>query len=121
VGLADAGDLMPIELSAAMKKRTSLARALVLEPGVVVCDDPDRGLDGVRSVLVGRLLAERHRRVGGTMVIATRDAELARRVADHVAVLSDGKILASGPRESVLDCDDPRVQRVLAGQVPAAT
>jgi len=115
VGLAGAGARMPIELSRAMKKRVSLARALVLKPGIVVCDEPDRGIDGVRSALMGRLLAERHRRVGGTMVIATQDGALARTVADHVAVLWEGKLLASGPREAMVRCDDPVVQRVLAG------
>jgi len=119
VGLAEAAGLMPMQLSAAMKKRASLARALVLEPGIVVCDDPDSGLDAVRSALVGRLLAERQCRVGGTMVIATRDVDLARRAADHISVLADGRIVASGPREEVLACDDPAVQQVLAGKVQA--
>jgi phospholipid/cholesterol/gamma-HCH transport system ATP-binding protein len=120
VGLAESAARMPLDLSAAMKKRASLARALVLEPGIVVCDEPDRGLDGIRSTLMVRVLAERHSRVGGTMVIATRDGDLAR-LGDHVSVLWDGRVLVSGTPEAVFDCDDPLVQRALAGdKVPDA-
>ncbi len=115
VGLLSAADQMPGELSGGMRKRAGLARALVLEPGILLCDEPDSGLDPVRTRLLGELILERQAEIGGAIVVVTHDIELARLISDHVAVLGNGQILASGPREEVWETDDAFVRQFLDG------
>jgi ABC-type transporter Mla maintaining outer membrane lipid asymmetry ATPase subunit MlaF len=117
VGLADAAPKFPSELSGGMKKRAGLARSLVLDPGLVLCDEPDSGLDPVRTALLGELLVQRHAELGGTMVIVTHDIALARLVSDHMSVLWHGQIVESGPAEEVFESRDPFVRQFLAGEV----
>jgi phospholipid/cholesterol/gamma-HCH transport system ATP-binding protein len=115
VGLTRAALQFPSQLSGGMRKRAGLARALVLEPGIILCDEPDSGLDPVRTSLLGDLLMERHAAVGGTMLIVTHDIALAKSVSDHVSVIREGKIVASGAAERVFDSDEPFVRQFLAG------
>ena len=82
---------MPNQLSGGMKKRAGLARALVLEPGIVICDEPDSGLDPVRTALLGDLLLEQHGQLGGTILVITHNIELATRISDHISVLWGGE------------------------------
>ena len=117
VGLEDAAQKAPSELSGGMKKRAGLARSLVLDPRLLLCDEPDSGLDPVRTSLLGELLIERHAELGGTILIVTHDIALARLVSDHVSVLWRGQILESGPSEEVFESDDPFVRQFLAGEV----
>jgi phospholipid/cholesterol/gamma-HCH transport system ATP-binding protein len=113
VGLADAARKRPNELSGGMRKRAGLARALVLDPGIVLCDEPDSGLDPVRTALLGELLAEQHAEQGGTMVVITHNIPLAKSIGEHVSVLWQGKIVASGSAERVFGSDDPFVRQFL--------
>jgi len=113
VGLADAVHRRPAELSGGMKKRAGLARAMVLTPGIVLCDEPDSGLDPVRTALLGELLAEQHERTGGTMLVITHNVALARRIAEHVSVLWGGQVVASGPAEDVFASEDPFISQFL--------
>jgi phospholipid/cholesterol/gamma-HCH transport system ATP-binding protein len=113
----DAADRFPLELSGGMRKRAGLARALVMDPGIVLCDEPDSGLDPVRTALLGELLLDRHAARGGTMLIVTHDIELARLVSDHISVLWRGRIVESGPVEDVFASHDPFVRQFLAGEV----
>jgi phospholipid/cholesterol/gamma-HCH transport system ATP-binding protein len=115
VGLASAADRMPHALSGGMRKRAGLARAMALNPGIVLCDEPDSGLDPVRTALLGDLLLDRHAAQGGTMVVVTHNVELARRIADHVSVLWRGQVLEAGMVDQVLDSDNEFVQQFLAG------
>jgi phospholipid/cholesterol/gamma-HCH transport system ATP-binding protein len=115
VGLLSAAHRMPNELSGGMRKRAGLARALVLAPGIVLCDEPDSGLDPVRTALLGDLLVEQHARYGGTMVIVTHNVMLARLISDHVSVVWRGKVLESGLAADVFDSDTPFVRQFLAG------
>jgi phospholipid/cholesterol/gamma-HCH transport system ATP-binding protein len=117
VGLADAADKSPSELSGGMKKRAGLARSLVLDPGILLCDEPDSGLDPVRTALLGELLLDRHAELGGTILIVTHDIALARLVSDHVSVLWRGRIVTSGPSDEVFASEDPFVRQFLAGEV----
>jgi phospholipid/cholesterol/gamma-HCH transport system ATP-binding protein len=115
VGLSHAVDRFPSELSGGMRKRAGLARGLVLDPGIVLADEPDSGLDPVRTALLGDLLVERHAEMGGTLAVITHNMDLAKRVADHVSVLWKGKIVAEGPAEDMWNSDDPFIKQFLTG------
>jgi phospholipid/cholesterol/gamma-HCH transport system ATP-binding protein len=115
VGLEDASDLAPSELSGGMRKRAGLARSLVLDPGILLCDEPDSGLDPVRTALLGELLKQRHEEIGGTVLVVTHNIALARLIADHVSLLWQGEIVVSGPAGDVFAADDPFVRQFLAG------
>ncbi|HWF53120.1 MAG TPA: ATP-binding cassette domain-containing protein [Solirubrobacteraceae bacterium] len=115
VGLAHAVDRYPAELSGGMKKRAGLARGLALDPGIVLADEPDSGLDPVRTALLGELLKERHAELGGTVVVITHNVMLAKRVADHVSVLWRGKVVAAGRSEEMWSSEDPFIRQFLSG------
>ncbi|MCW3016511.1 MAG: Ribonucleotide-transport ATP-binding protein transporter Mkl [Solirubrobacterales bacterium] len=116
VGLADAVHRRPGELSGGMRKRAGLARALVLDPGIILCDEPDSGLDPVRTALLGELLMEQHAEMGGTMLVITHNIALAKRVAEHVSVLWQGKIMESGSAEKIFSSENPFVRQFLESQ-----
>jgi phospholipid/cholesterol/gamma-HCH transport system ATP-binding protein len=116
VGLLEAAQRFPKELSGGMKKRAGLARALAMDPGIVVCDEPDSGLDPVRAALLGELLLARQEDFGGTMIVVTHDIALAKLISDHVSVLWRGEVIASGSRDEIWDSDDPFVQQFLSGE-----
>ncbi len=107
VGLGDSGDKMPNELSGGMRKRAGFARALVLDPRIVLFDEPDSGLDPVRTALLCELIKEVHQENGGTYVVITHDIMSARRVAEFIAVLWRGRIVESGPREGAVQLRQP--------------
>ena len=97
VGLAEAIEKMPNELSGGMRKRAGFARALVLDPAIVMFDEPDSGLDPVRTALLCELIREIHEENGGCYLVISHDLGTARRIADFIAVLWKGKIVESGP------------------------
>jgi phospholipid/cholesterol/gamma-HCH transport system ATP-binding protein len=115
VGLTFAAKRMPAELSGGMKKRAGLARALVLNPGIVLCDEPDSGLDPVRTALLGDLLIDQHAQYGGTMVVVTHNVSLAKAISDHISVLWHGTVLEAGMSDVVLSSDSEFVRQFLAG------
>ena len=115
VGLLDARHRLPSQLSGGMRKRAGLARALVLDPGIVLCDEPDSGLDPVRTAILGELLRERHSALGGTMIVVTHNVMLAKLISDYVAIVWRGGIVESGPAEQVWQSDHPFVRQFLAG------
>jgi phospholipid/cholesterol/gamma-HCH transport system ATP-binding protein len=116
VGLADAGDKMPNELSGGMRKRAGFARALVLDPGIVLFDEPDSGLDPVRTALLCELIQEVHDENGGAYCVITHDIMSARRVAEHISVLWKGRIVESGPAKELFDSDNAFVRQFLSGE-----
>jgi len=115
VGLSHAVGLMPPALSGGMRKRAGLARALVLNPSIILCDEPDSGLDPVRTALLGDVLVEQHAEYGGTMIVVTHNVMLAKRIADHMSVLWRGKLLAGGMADELLASDEPFIKQFLAG------
>jgi phospholipid/cholesterol/gamma-HCH transport system ATP-binding protein len=115
VGLGDAGTKMPNELSGGMRKRAGFARALVLEPQIVLFDEPDSGLDPVRTALLCELIKEVHAENGGCYVVITHDIMSARRVAEHIAVLWKGEIVQSGPAAELFASENPFVRQFLSG------
>ena len=116
VGLSHATHRRPTELSGGMRKRAGLARALVLDPGIILCDEPDSGLDPVRTALLGELLKEQHAEVGGTMLVITHNIGLARNVAEHISVVFRGEIVEDGAAETVLNSENEFVRQFLAGE-----
>ena len=116
VGLGEAHDKMPNELSGGMRKRAGFARALVLDPDIVLFDEPDSGLDPVRTALLCELIQEVHEENGGAYVVITHDIMSARRVAEHISVLWKGRIVESGPAEELFNSDNAFVRQFLSGE-----
>jgi phospholipid/cholesterol/gamma-HCH transport system ATP-binding protein len=127
VGLGSHGDKLPNELSGGMRKRAGFARALVLEPDIVLFDEPDSGLDPVRTALLGELILEIHRDMMDeakekqrdhlpTFAVITHDIMSARRVADYINVLWKGRIVEAGPAEDMLNSENPFIRQFLAGE-----
>jgi phospholipid/cholesterol/gamma-HCH transport system ATP-binding protein len=116
VGLGGATDKMPNELSGGMRKRAGFARALVLDPAIVLFDEPDSGLDPVRTALLCELIKEIHDENGGCYTVITHDIMSARRVADFISVLWKGRIVESGPASELFNSDNQFVRQFLSGE-----
>jgi phospholipid/cholesterol/gamma-HCH transport system ATP-binding protein len=116
VGLGDAFDKMPNELSGGMRKRAGFARALVLDPNIVLFDEPDSGLDPVRTALLCELIQEIHEENGGCYTVITHDIMSARRVAEFISVLWRGRIVESGPAEELFNSENAFVRQFLSGE-----
>ena len=116
VGLAEATEKMPNELSGGMRKRAGFARALVLDPAIVMFDEPDSGLDPVRTALLCELIREVHEENGGCYLVISHDLGTARRIADFIAVLWKGRIVESGPSEELFNSENEFVSQFLNAQ-----
>jgi phospholipid/cholesterol/gamma-HCH transport system ATP-binding protein len=114
VGLVSDKNKMPVELSGGMKKRAGLARALVLEPELLLVDEPSSGLDRITSSEIDELLLEQKTKQKTTMVIVTHDARGARHVGDRFAVLDEGHLLAFGTIEELNQHENPIVRKLIA-------
>jgi phospholipid/cholesterol/gamma-HCH transport system ATP-binding protein len=108
--------LLPAELSGGMRKRVGIARALVGGPEAMLYDEPTAGLDPTNSKLVTELIVQMREGVCDSSIVVTHDLELARSVADRVAVLIDGRFAAVGPPAEVTASGSPAVQAFLAGE-----
>src|SRR5687767_4903140 len=115
VGLLDHLKKVPGEVSGGMRKRAGFARALVLDPDIVLFDEPDSGLDPVRTALLCELIQEIHEENGGAYVVITHDIMSAKRVAEYIAVLWKGRIVESGPAEELFNSDNQFVRQFLSG------
>jgi phospholipid/cholesterol/gamma-HCH transport system ATP-binding protein len=113
VGLRDAMDKMPSELSGGMKKRVAIARALVIEPQLILYDEPTSELDPLSSVVIGNEILDLKRSIRVTTLVVSHDRDLAFGVADRIAVIADGKIITIGTPEEVKNSKDPLVQNFL--------
>lgn len=115
VGLAGKGPLMPGQLSGGMRKRAGLARALALDPEILLFDEPTTGLDPILAGGIAELVLElkaAHR----TMVIVSHALDIAFTVADHMVMLHSGGVLVSGPPDEIRTSDDPLVRQFLEGR-----
>src|ERR671925_578423 len=113
VGLEGSKEKMPNELSGGMRKRAGFARALVLDPDIVMFDEPDSGLDPVRTALLCELIREVHEENGGCYLVISHDLGTARRIADFIAVLWKGRIVESGPQQELFNSDNEFVAQFL--------
>ncbi|MCW3012479.1 MAG: transporter related protein, partial [Solirubrobacterales bacterium] len=115
VGLTNADDRMPSEISGGMRKRAGLARALVLDPEIVMFDEPDSGLDPVRTALLCELIKQMHAENGGTYIVITHDIASARRIGQYIAVLWKGRIVEAGGAQEMFNSPNPFVRQFLGG------
>jgi len=100
VGLREAMDLMPAEISGGMKKRAGLARAIALDPEILFYDEPSAGLDPVTSAEIDQLIMDLSGKLGVTSVVVTHEMDSAFRIADRMAMLDKGRMLKIAPREA---------------------
>jgi len=115
VGLGDAMDLPPSQLSGGMRKRAGFARALVMEPDIVIFDEPDSGLDPVRTALLCELIQEMHGIYRGTYIVVTHDIASARRIGEYIALLWRGRIVEAGDAERMFSSENEFVRQFLSG------
>jgi phospholipid/cholesterol/gamma-HCH transport system ATP-binding protein len=114
VSLAGFEDLMPSELSGGMIKRAAFARAIIMDPSVLFCDEPSAGLDPVVAASLDELILRLRDALGMTIVVVTHDLDSAFRIADRIAVLDQGEILALDTAEAVRNSDNPRIHGLLS-------
>ncbi|HMP81665.1 MAG TPA: ATP-binding cassette domain-containing protein [Verrucomicrobiota bacterium] len=113
VGLKGTEDKMPGELSGGMKKRAAIARALVIEPQLILYDEPTSELDPLSAIVIGEEIMQLKKRIHVTSLVVSHDRDLAFGVADRIAVINEGVILTIGTPEEVQRFPDPLVQRFL--------
>lgn len=113
VGLAGFEDLMPAELSGGMIKRAAFARAIIMDPKILFCDEPSAGLDPVVSSAIDELILSLRAALQMTIVVVTHELESAFRIADRMTVLDDGRILCTGTVDEVRHHPNQRVQDLL--------
>jgi phospholipid/cholesterol/gamma-HCH transport system ATP-binding protein len=116
LGLEGHEHKMPGELSGGMRKRAGFARALVLSPKVVLFDEPDSGLDPVRTSLLCDVILETHEEQGGTYVVVSHDIATTRKISDYVGLLWQGKAVHHGPCDEAFESDDEFVRQFLEGE-----
>jgi len=116
VGLKGQEDRYPSDLSGGMKKRVAIARALVIEPQLILYDEPTSELDPVIAVTIGEEILKLNRRIHVTSIVVTHDRDLAFGIADRIALLNDGQILAVGAPDEVKNNPHPRVQEFLTAK-----
>ncbi len=113
VGLRGARSLKPGELSGGMSRRVALARAIVLDPELIIYDEPFAGLDPITLNVICDLIRTLNDALGATSVVVTYDVKEALRLADHLYLLNDGVIVAEGPTQEMVDSRDPFVHQFL--------
>ena len=115
VGLHGAEKKLPGEISGGMKKRAGLARALVLDPEIMLFDEPDSGLDPVRTAFLNELIIDLNRQLNSTFIVVTHDIATARRVADYIGMLYRRNLVRFGPAKDMFNSEIPVVRQFLSG------
>lgn len=115
VGMADARDKMPNELSGGMRKRVGLARGIIMDPELILYDEPSAGLDPVTSTLIDELIISLSEKIGATSIIVTHEMESAFRIATRMAMLYKGRIIADQTPEAFRQNPDPVVAQFISG------
>src|SRR5581483_7532865 len=116
VGLPDVGGKMPGELSGGQKKRVALARAIALNPEVILYDEPTTGLDPIRSDVINELILKLQRELKVTSIVVTHDMASAFKVADRIVMLYEGKLIADATPDGIRNSSDSRVKRFVQGE-----
>jgi phospholipid/cholesterol/gamma-HCH transport system ATP-binding protein len=116
VGLAGEEAKLPGQISGGMRKRAGLARALVLDPQIILCDEPDSGLDPVRTAYLSQLLIDLNAEIDATILIVTHNIQIASTVPDNIGMLFRGNLVGFGPREVLLTSEHPVIAQFLEGR-----
>ena len=116
VGLPGSNDLMPSELSGGMRKRVGLARAIAMEPEIILYDEPTTGLDPIMTAAIDELHLSLKERLGVTSIVVTHDLGSAYRIADRIALHYGGRIVAIGTKEEIINSPNPLVQQFIRGE-----
>ncbi len=117
VGLQNAEDSMPAELSGGMRKRVSLARAIAMEPEILLYDEPTTGLDPIMSNVINELIVDMREKLEVTSITITHDMESAYRIADRMAMLYRGEIIEVGTPETIRNTSSEIVRQFIQGDV----
>ena len=116
VGLVGVEKMMPEELSGGMKKRVALARAIAMDPHIVLYDEPTTGLDPVTADSINDLIIKMQKELRATSIVVTHDMVSAYRIADRIVMLYEGKIIIDDTPEGIRASGDPRVQRFVRSE-----
>ncbi|HUU71190.1 MAG TPA: ABC transporter ATP-binding protein [Burkholderiales bacterium] len=117
VGLRGAHALKPAELSGGMARRVALARAIVLDPNLIMYDEPFAGLDPISMAVIANLIRRLNSALGATSIVVTHDVQESFKIVDHVCFLSRGEIVAQGTPEQMQASDEPYVRQFVDGQI----
>ncbi|MBN1506683.1 MAG: ABC transporter ATP-binding protein [Sedimentisphaerales bacterium] len=117
VGLDGFQDYYPARLSGGQRKRVALARAIALNPEVILYDEPTTGLDPIRADIINELILKLERELGLTTIVVTHDMKSAYKVADRIIMLHNGKVIADGDADAIRNHAHPVVQQFINGQV----
>lgn len=116
VGLRGAADLFPAELSGGMKRRVATARAMALDPDIMIYDEPFAGLDPISLGVSLRLIRDINHALGTTSVVITHDVDQIRHLADHACIIADRRLIATGAPAQLAASDNPLVRQFMRGQ-----
>jgi phospholipid/cholesterol/gamma-HCH transport system ATP-binding protein len=116
VGLRGARDLKPAELSGGMARRVALARAIALDPSLIMYDEPFTGLDPISVGVIGNLIRKLNDALGATSIVVTHDVEQSLKIVDYVYFLSGGRVVAQGTPDEVRDSREPFVHQFVHGE-----
>ncbi|MFD2872880.1 ABC transporter ATP-binding protein [Mucilaginibacter ximonensis] len=111
VGLPHTVDMMPSELSGGMLKRVALARTMILQPDIILYDEPTTGLDPVTAREIDHLIVQLQKKFHTASIIITHDMHCVKNTADHVALLLDGRVYTEGSYSDLKNADDPQVRQ----------
>jgi len=117
VGLRGAAGLMPSELSGGMARRVALARAIALDPDLVMYDEPFAGLDPISLSVIGQLIRKLNDALGATSIIVTHDVQESLKIVDYIYFVADGRIIAQGTAEDVRASTEPYVHQFVWGEI----
>ena len=117
VGLANTGDLMPHSLSGGMARRVALARAVIMNPKIVLFDEPMTGLDPIAMSTVGRLIRATNDQLGLTSVIVTHNVKQMNKLVDYCFILASSELIAEGSPQALMHNSDPAVDQFMNGRV----
>ena len=116
VGLAGTADAYPSELSGGMQKRAAIARAIAVNPELILYDEPTTGLDPITSTVIEDLIVDIAHRTGATSIVVTHQLSTIQRTADHITMLHQGRVIGTGRPDEILHSENPVISAFLRGE-----